>query len=72
MPSLDGEELPQSMASNDDADVALAPFLSLLERDITEHPERLRPVSEEYVEKLASLTANVSVDLDQRLENDGP
>jgi antitoxin PrlF len=38
-------------------DPALAPFLALLEQDISRHPKRLQPISGDLVERLHSLVA---------------
>jgi len=43
----------------EDEDPALGPFLALLERDITEHPERLTSVTHEELASIRALTAGV-------------
>jgi len=45
--------------SEQEEDPALLPFLRLLERDITEHPERLSYVTHEDLASLRSLTGGV-------------
>lgn len=51
-------------------DPALAPFLALLEQDISRHPERLRPISSDLVDRLHSLVGDLDVDLDAPLPDD--
>lgn len=48
-------------------DPALAPFLSLLARDITRHPEPLRAVDADFLARLQSLVGSLEVDLDAPL-----
>ena len=50
-------------------DPALAPFLDLLDRDITEHPERLRVFPRELVVRMERLTRGVPVDHDAPLDD---
>jgi len=57
----------QSAASDDPA---LGPFLALLARDITEHPERLRAVDPGLPERIRSLVGSDDVDLDAPLSAD--
>jgi antitoxin PrlF len=45
-----------------EADPALGAFLDLLERDITEHPERLQLVTHELYERLRRATEGIEVD----------
>lgn len=44
------------------ADPALGAFLDLLERDITEHPERLQLVTQEFYERMRRATGGFEVD----------
>jgi antitoxin PrlF len=48
-------------------DPALLGFLDLIERDIDAHPERLRPVPADLVERGRALVVGVDVDLDTPL-----
>jgi antitoxin PrlF len=43
-------------------DPALGAFLDLLERDISEHPERLQLVTQEFYDRLRRATEGVEVD----------
>jgi antitoxin PrlF len=49
-------------------DPALEPFLALLEKDIAEHPERLRSFPAELYHRLLEVTEGVDVDLDEPIE----
>ena len=51
-------------------DPALTPFLTLLEQDISRHPERLQPISADLVDRLHSLVGDLEVDLDAPLPED--
>jgi antitoxin PrlF len=53
-------------------DPALAPFLALLEQDIANHPERLKPIGADLVQRLQDLVGGVEVNLDEALPNDEP
>ena len=53
-----------------DDDPALAPFLALLEQDITRRPDRLRPISADLVGRLQDLVGSIEVDLDDPLPDD--
>ncbi len=48
-------------------DPALAPFLALLELDITRRPDRLRPITADLVDRLQDLVGAIEVDLDAPL-----
>jgi len=50
-------------------DLALAPFLDLIGRDIAEHPERLDEFSRDLLARIARLTAGVAVDHDAPLDD---
>lgn len=51
-------------------DPVVAAYLSFLERDMTEHPERLLPFTEADVTRLQALTAGVSVSDDEVIPDD--
>ena len=51
-------------------DPALAPFLALLERDMTARPERLQPIGADLVRRLRDLVGAIEVDLDEALPDD--
>jgi antitoxin PrlF len=46
--------------------------LALLEKDIASHPERLKPIGADLVQRLQDLVGGVEVDLDEPLPNDEP
>lgn len=45
-------------------------FLHLIDRDITEHPERLRSMPSSLYRRLVAVTAGVSVKLDTPIEGE--
>lgn len=49
----------------------LAPFLELLARDLAVHPERMQVLDVASMERLKSLVADVGVDLDAPLPDEG-
>lgn len=51
-------------------DPALAPFLSLLQQDITVHPERLQPITADLAGRLQELVGGIEVNLDAPLLDD--
>jgi len=53
-----------------EADPALAPFLALLERDITARPEALAPLTPQLAARLTAATEGVTVDPDAPIEGD--
>jgi antitoxin PrlF len=57
-------------AASDGDDPALTPFLGLLARDITEHPERLRAVDAGLAQRIKALVGASDVDLDAPLSAD--
>ncbi len=57
-------------AKPDGADVpdpVVVSFLAFLEADMAKHPDRLRPVTVEWLRELQNLAAGVEVDLDAPL-----
>jgi antitoxin PrlF len=54
-------------ASADEADPVVTSFLTFLEADMTKHPDRLRPVTAEWLHELQDLVVGVEVDLDAPL-----
>lgn len=58
-PSIEPEEDP-----------AIGAFLNFLEKDIIEHPDRLQPLTPEWVKSALELVEGVEVDLDQPLADD--
>ena len=65
-----GEEVVVRRAATppEEDDPALAPFLDLLERDIAEHPDRLRGMPADLYHRLVAVTDGVVVDLDAPIE----
>ncbi|MFP3753395.1 type II toxin-antitoxin system PrlF family antitoxin [Cupriavidus sp. SIMBA_020] len=51
-------------------DPALEPFLDLLERDIAQHPERLRALRVELLARIDKLTNRIEIDLDAPLPDE--
>lgn len=45
-------------------------FLSLLERDIANHPEKLQPINAELIKQLESLVEGIDIDIDARVPED--
>ena len=60
----DGDVRLSRADAHEDADPALGRFLSFLEQDITEHPERLHAVNANLVARIHSLVGGVEVALD--------
>lgn len=54
-----------------EADDALGPFLTLLERDLAERARAIEPVSPDLYRRALSLVEGVVVDLDEALPDDG-
>lgn len=65
-----GEVVLTRAAASDGDDPALAPFLGLLARDITEHPERLRAVDASLAQRIKALVGMAEIDLDAPLSAD--
>jgi antitoxin PrlF len=63
----DGEVVLTRAPKSEEADPALDAFLRFLERDITEHPERLQAVDSGLRQRIQSLIGSVEVDLDASL-----
>jgi antitoxin PrlF len=51
-------------------DPAIRAFLNFLEKDITEHPERLQSFSPEWVKSALALVEGVEVDLNEALPDE--
>lgn len=51
-------------------DPVLGQFLGFLARDIASHPERLRSMDADFVQRLQSLAGGIEVDLDTALSAD--
>lgn len=51
-------------------DPALKPFLRFLERDMTEAPHRIQPVSRKWFDQYQDLTEGVDIDMDAPLPDD--
>ena len=48
-------------------DPVLGAFLAFLAQDIAQHPERLKPLDQAFVQRLESLTGAIDVDFDAPL-----
>jgi hypothetical protein len=59
---LDASSEQALLQDEEGEDPALGPFLDLLERDIHEHPERLQPVTEAFVERLRRAAGGMEID----------
>jgi antitoxin PrlF len=57
-------------AEAEEEDPALTPFLALLERDLAEHPERLRGMPQGLHERLLAVTEGVEVGMDEPIEGE--
>ena len=66
----DGEVVLTRGASGEGDDPGLVPFLGFLARDMAEHPERLRAVDADLVQRIQTLVGGVGVDLDAPLSAD--
>ncbi|AOG09022.1 MAG: type II toxin-antitoxin system PrlF family antitoxin [Alphaproteobacteria bacterium] len=54
-------------AMAEERDPALGSFLDLLERDVMDHPERLKPMEGALVQRIGALVGDIAVDLDAPL-----
>jgi len=67
----DGSVLLSRAEHIEEEDPVLLAFLSFLERDIENHPERLIPLTQEYVDTWSELTAGVGeLDLNAPLSDE--
>lgn len=66
----DGEVVLTRAAAGDRDDPALAPFLGLLARDITDNPGRLRAVDAGLAQRIQALVGVADIDLDAPLSAD--
>lgn len=65
---IEGNRAVLVKATDDDQDEALGAYLDFLERDIRRHPERLRGIPAELVERIRALTRDTPVDLDEPIQ----
>jgi antitoxin PrlF len=66
---IEGEQAVIRRAEEEDeADPVLGAFLDFVERQINEHPERLRPITTELRDRMRRLSEGVTVDLDEEIE----
>lgn len=66
----DGEVVLTRAEAVDGEDRVLGQFLNFLARDIASHPERLRAMDANFVQRLQSLAGSIDVDLDAALSAD--
>lgn len=64
------DEGPIADGADIERDPVIAAYLSFLERDMTEHPDRLRPLTEADVARLRTLTKDVQVSDDDMIPDD--
>lgn len=62
-----GEVVLTRAKSAEEDDPVLGQFLDFLSEDITSHPEHLRAIDANFVQRLRSLTSGAEADLDSRL-----
>lgn len=65
-----GEVVLTRAQDSDCEDPILGEFLNFLAADMAAHPERLRSLDADFVQRLESLVAEVDVDLDKALSVD--
>jgi antitoxin PrlF len=53
-----------------ESDPILKPFLDLLAQDIEQHPQRLKPISADLIDRVRSLVLEVDVDLNESIDED--
>jgi antitoxin PrlF len=66
-----GEVVLTRAATAAEEDPLVEQFLGFLAQDIASHPERLRAVDSRLARRIRSLVADVEVDLDEPLPDDG-
>ncbi len=65
-----GEVVLSRAGAAETDDPVLGQFLSFLSLDITKHPDRLKALDANFVQRLQSLTTGIEVDLDAPLSAD--
>lgn len=63
----DGEVLLTRAEPKEEEDPAIASFLDFLARDIADHPENLRTIPQELINRIDRLVGDIDVDLDAPL-----
>lgn len=66
----DGEVVITRASPKEDEDPVLGQFLDFLARDITNHPERLRPIDADLVQHIQSMVGSIELDLNAPLSAD--
>jgi antitoxin PrlF len=66
----DGETVTVTKVSDAEDDPVIGRFLRFLERDLANHPERVRQLPASLVARARALTAGVKVDLDEKLPDE--
>ena len=56
--------------ADSDEDPAVESFLSFLAADLKQHPEAVKALSPDLAARIAALTANIPVDLDDAIDGD--
>ncbi|QEE38670.1 MULTISPECIES: type II toxin-antitoxin system PrlF family antitoxin [unclassified Methylobacterium] len=68
--TLDPDAQTPEEAETVDRDPVVSAYLAFLERDMTAHPERLRPFTEDALAQLEALTRDVTVSDDDVIPDD--
>ena len=66
----DGSVLMTRAPQADQEDPVLEQFLDFMARDLASHPERVRSINRELIERIQALVGQVEVDLDAPLSPD--
>jgi antitoxin PrlF len=67
---VEGSTVSVHAVSETGSDPALAPFLTLLERDLATRPEALTPLTRAFAGRIADATESVTVDPDETIDGD--
>lgn len=59
-----------SRVTQTESDPILKPFLDLLAQDLEHNPQRLQPISADFVDRIRSLVSDVDVDLNEQIDED--
>ena len=68
--TLEGDANADTTGDAIEHDPVVSAYLSFLERDMVEHPERLHPFTESELNRVAALTANITVSDDDVIPDD--
>ncbi|HEU0013082.1 MAG TPA: type II toxin-antitoxin system PrlF family antitoxin [Longimicrobium sp.] len=62
------EAVIRKAAAEEEQDPVLGAFLDFIERDMAEHPERLRTMPKDLFDRMRALTVGMEIDLDEKIE----